>query len=62
MIVRRPKTGKIVCHRDGSATFFCIFHQMWVRQFRISDEQHLSLNVRERVRIARHFENHGGSK
>jgi hypothetical protein len=52
--------NKITYHRDGTITYWSVYHQVWRREYadRISDRELAAMNDRQRERIARHAAKH----
>jgi len=49
---------KIICHRDGTTTYFSVYHQTWQKRVTMPDREIAALSRTEQNRIIRHQKAH----
>ena len=47
-----------ICHRDGTASYWAVYHQVWVRSTRLPAEEWAARGDTEKRRLERHFARH----
>ena len=47
---------KTTCHKDGTITYWSVYHQVWLRrQTTIPDRELVAMSLTERKRVMRHL-------